>query len=276
MEQAPKLFDFRRHRLGQFDKADFIARDMIEGIKDRLAMINRGFARMLIIGDHLDILIADIQHEFGIEEIHKVALDERELIFSENADFDAVISFGVMHWLNDPTGHLIQAKRLLKPDGLFIGCMLAGQTLYELRTAFAEAETEILGGISPHVAPMAEIRDLGGLLQRAGFALPVADIDTLTVSYGSALSLMQDLRNMNETNIMQARSRKGMRKSVLSGMMDKYINNFSNEDGSLCATFDIATLTAWAPSPDQQQPLRPGSAKARLADALNTAEIKTS
>jgi hypothetical protein len=163
-------------------------------------------------------------------------------------------------------------RRALRPDGLMIAALFGGETLGELRVAFAEAEAELLGGISPRVAPMRAIRDLGGLLQRAGFALPVADSARFDVRYGSVIDLMRDLRGMGWTNALVERRRKPLKRGTLLRMADIYATRFSDPDGRLRASFDIVWLSGWAPHESQQQPLRPGSAKARLADALNTIE----
>jgi hypothetical protein len=162
-------------------------------------------------------------------------------------------------------------RRALKPDGLMVAAMFGGQTLNELRTAFAEAEARIEGGISPRVAPMAEIRDLGALLQRAGFALPVADSITLTVEYDTSIHLMNDLRNRAETNALIAR-RRTLKRETLAMAADVYSSNYTKASGRIGATFEFVFLTGWAPSEDQQKPLRPGSAQQRLADALGVAE----
>jgi SAM-dependent methyltransferase len=170
-------------------------------------------------------------------------------------------------------GVLLQIRRALKPDGLFLAALFGGETLTELRQSFAAAESEIEGGVSPRVAPFADLRDLGGLLQRAGFALPVTDVDRLTVRYDSVFGLLRDLRRMGATNSLVARRRKPLRRATLRRMTEIYALQFADHDGRIRATFDIVWLSGWAPHPDQQQPLKPGSAKARLADALGVREI---
>ena len=174
--------------------------------------------------------------------------------------------------MNDLPGTLVQIRRALKPDGLFIGAMLGGDTLHELRGAFAEAETVQDGGVSPRVAPFADIRDLGSLLQRAGLALPVADLDRVVVTYPTPLHLLQDLRGMGETNCLVERRRTPLRRSTLNAMCAQYSARWAGADGRIPATFDVIYLTGWAPHASQQQPLPPGSAKARLADALGAEE----
>jgi SAM-dependent methyltransferase len=193
----------------------------------------------------------------------------------EEGSQDLAVSAMLMHALNDPVGHLVQLRRALKPDGLLLAALFGGQTLHELRASLAEAEAEVEGGLSPRVAPMAEIRDLGALLQRAGFAMPVADAERLTVTYATPLHLMRELRAMGETNILSARRRQPLRRGTLMRACDIYAIHFAAPDGRVRATFEIVFLTGWAPAPDQPQPLRPGSAKARLADALGVPEVST-
>jgi SAM-dependent methyltransferase len=185
---------------------------------------------------------------------------------------DLVIHALSLHWANDPLGQLIQCRRALKPDGLFLAVMFGGQTLQELRASLAEAESLVTGGLSPRVLPMAEIRDLGALMQRAGFALPVADSVTQTVHYTDLPALMADLRAMGETSALAARPRHFTRRDILTKAEAIYRANFPAPDGRITATFEVIFLTGWAPHESQQQPLRPGSAKARLADALRVPE----
>ncbi|SMP05182.1 hypothetical protein SAMN06265373_101531 [Shimia sagamensis] len=186
---------------------------------------------------------------------------------------DLVIHGLGLHWANDPVGQVIQCRRALKDDGLCLVVTFGGKTLHELRAALAQAEVEITGGLSPRVAPMGEIRDLGALLQRAGLALPVADTVSLKVTYENLWSLMKDLRAMGESNALQDRLRQPTRRSVLIRASEIYVDNFM-EEGRIPATFELIFLTGWAPDASQPQPLRPGSATNRLADALCTPEIK--
>ncbi len=181
---------------------------------------------------------------------------------------DLVIHALCLHWADDPVGQLVQCLRALKPDGLLIATLFGGQTLHELRTALAEAEIAVSGGLSPRVLPMGEIRDLGGLLQRAGFALPVADTMQLTASYATAFNLMHDLRAMAETNAMSQRRRLPTPRGIFSRMAQVYHETYGNSDGRIPATYEIVTLTGWAPADSQPQPLKPGSATHRLSDAL--------
>jgi SAM-dependent methyltransferase len=203
-----------------------------------------------------------------------VAADEEALPFRDGS-LDLVVSALALQFVNDLPGVLIQIRRALKPDGLFLGALIGGETLTELRQAFAAAESEMEGGVSPRVAPFADLRELGALLQRAGFALPVADVDRLTVRYDSVFELMGDLRRMGATNALNARRRAPLKRSTLTRMAEIYAERFTDNDGRVRATFEIVWLSGWAPHPDQQQPLRPGSAKTRLAEALGTREIST-
>jgi SAM-dependent methyltransferase len=200
-----------------------------------------------------------------------LAADEEALPFAD-ASFDLIVSVLGLHWVNDLPGALIQIRQALKPDGLFLGAFLGGATLTELRSALIEAELAEEGGASPRVAPFAELRDGGGLLQRAGFALPVADADRLDVTYPDALALMRELRAMGESNVLAARRRSFTRPATLARAAAIYAEKFANADGRLRASFEIVTLTGWAPHPCQPQPLKPGSATTRLADALGVTE----
>src|SRR6202012_544789 len=178
-----------------------------------------------------------------------------------------VISALALQFVNDLPGALVQIRRALKPDGLFLAVLLGGETLTELRQAFAAAEAEIEGGVSPRVAPFADLRDIGGLLQRAGFALPVTDVDRVVVRYGNAFGLMQDLRRMGATNSLIERRKTPTRRATLVRMAEIYAERFADPDGRIRATFDIIWLSGWAPHESQQTPLAPGSARMRLADA---------
>jgi SAM-dependent methyltransferase len=201
----------------------------------------------------------------------KVQADEERLPFADES-LNLVVSLLSLHWANDLVGALIQIRQSLKPDGLFLGALLGGQTLTELRQCLTQAEAELLGGAGLRVSPFADVLDGAALLQRAGFALPVADLDRVTVRYGSALELIRDVRAMGESNVLVDRARKPLTRPVLARAAEIYRDRFSESDGRVRATFDIVTLTGWAPHPDQQQPLRPGSAKMRLADALHVKE----
>jgi SAM-dependent methyltransferase len=197
----------------------------------------------------------------------RLEADEEALPFAE-ASLDLVVSGLALHLVNDLPGTLIQIRRALKPDGLLLAALLGGATLTELRQAFLIAEEELEGGASPRVAPFADVRDLGGLLQRAQFALPVVDSDTVTVTYRDPLALMLELRAMGASNPLIERSRRPLRRATLARAIEVYTERFALADGRVPATFEIVTLTAWSPHPSQPKPLRPGSATTRLADVL--------
>ena len=202
----------------------------------------------------------------------RVVADADALALAPAAHDLIVHAFG-LHWADDPVGQLVQCRRALRPDGLFMAVAFGGQTLNELRSALAEAESRLSGGLSPRVAPMAEIRDLGGLLQRAGLALPVADADTLTATYADLGALMRDLRGMGEGNALAARSRRPAAKALFDTAQEIYRTAFGQPGGRITASYELIFLTGWAPADSQPKPLRPGSASARLAEALGTAEL---
>jgi SAM-dependent methyltransferase len=202
----------------------------------------------------------------------RIAADEEALPFADGV-LDLVISALSLQAVNDLPGALVQIRRALKPDGLFLAALFGGDTLTELRQSFAVAESELDGGVSPHVAPFADVREMGALLQRAGFALPVTDVDRITVRYASPVRLLHDLRCMGVANPLVERRRVPLRRATLMRAMEVYAERFADLDGKVRASFDIVWLSGWSPHESQQQPLRPGSAKQRLADALGTTEM---
>ena len=251
----PRIFDHKARALHRARAAGgdaFLANEAEAGLEERIGAVMRPFENRL---------------EF--------TLDADEHIAAEAGSLDLITSVLNLHAVNDLPGVLVQARRALKPDGLFLAALFGGDTLTELRQSLAAAELEILGGVSPRVAPFADVRELGGLLQRAGFALPVADVERTVVRYGDFIQLVRDLRAMGETNALVERSRKPMRRDMLAVAVDHYARHFSDPNGKLRATFDIVYLTGWAPHESQQQPLKPGSAKSRLAEALGTKELRS-
>ena len=238
----------------------FLHRLARDGIEERLAVVNRPLTTAAVVTGHP----AAWQGLRGA----RVVPDDEVLALEEGA-FDLVVHAMALHWANDPVGQLIQCRRALKPDGLLLAVFPGGETLADLRAALAEAEVALTGGLSPRVLPMGEIRALGALLQRAGLALPVADAERHRVQYRSALHLMRDMRAMGEGNALAARPRHFTRRGVLMEAARRYPGA---GDGPVHAMFELITLTGWAPAPSQPQPLRPGSAVQRLADALSTAE----
>ncbi len=281
------LIRLRRRRAAALGPAAFLLDRVADDLADRLAAVLRRFdlavdlatpgeavrAALARLGSIGTIIAADAAPERGATRAHKlVVADEEALPFRDGA-LDLVVSALALQFVNDLPGVLVQIRRALKPDGLFLAALIGGATLTELRHAFAAAESEVEGGISPRIAPFADLRDLGALLQRAGFALPVADADTVTVRYDSAFALMHDLRRMGATNALVARRRTPLKRATLMRMAQIYAQRFADADGRVRATFEIVWLSGWAPHPRQQQPLKPGSAKARLADALGTREL---
>lgn len=273
MQTPPDLFDRkllaqRRLRAARFGtEGEFLHHEIADQVSERLEDVNKTFTSAAVIGPKAEIWAGAL----GIPAIQSV--EDNDLLDLKENSLDLAVHGLALHWANDPVGQLVQMRRALKPDGLMITAMFGGQTLNELRTSLAEAETEIDGGLSPRIAPMGEIRDLGGLIQRAGLALPVADSVNLTVTYETPLHLMRDLRAMGETNVMHARRKTPLRRETLMRAMDIYVEHFAEADGRIPATFEIVFLTGWAPSETQQKALRPGSAKARLADALGIPEL---
>jgi SAM-dependent methyltransferase len=245
--------------------AMFLHERAIAQLKERLEEVNRTFTSVAIVTAFPEVWAKCVPGA--------TMIPEAELLEFGAEKHDLVIHALSLHWANDPVGQMIQCRNALQPDGMFLAVLFGGQTLHELRASIAEAEVKLHGGLSPRVAPMAELRDLGGLLQRAGFALPVADNDRVTVTYKTVLDLMHDLRAMGEVNVMRERRRTTLTSGFFSEISDVYNSTFMQNINILPATFDMIYLTGWAPDPSQQQPLRPGSAVARLADALGVEEF---
>lgn len=244
----------------------FLVREAVEGVRARLAPVNRAFATALALdGD----AAAGFQDLAAVWNTASFGAGERLEAASDG--YDLVASVLALHGFNDLPGVLLQIRRALKPDGLFVAALFGGATLTELRESFASGEVATVGGVSPRVAPMADVRELGGLLQRAGFALPVADVERTIVRYREFATLANDLRVMGETNALTARQRR-LSRATLAAALAHYEARYGDEDGRLRATFDIVYLTGWAPHESQPKPLPPGSAKTRLADALGTVE----
>lgn len=292
---AMTLFDRRAWRLHRGRAAgpgvvDFLHAEIADRLIDRLDDVGRQFRVALDLGAYRGALSRALASRPGIERLVmaepaaplldlakqvgglRVAADPELLPFRQSS-FDLAVSALVLHWVADLPGALIQLRRALKPDGLLLAAMFGGATLGELRTALIEAELAEEGGASPRVSPTADLADAAALLQRAGFALPVADADTITVTYPDMLALLRDLRGMGETNALAARRRTGLRRATLARAAAIYAERFGLADGRIPATFEILYLTGWAPAASQPKPLRPGSAQHRLADALGTVEI---
>ena len=267
---------------------DFLLARVAEDLAERLAIVRRTFPLAANIGAHHGLVSRAIKGIAGVETIidvdataellvHcpglRVVADEEALPFAD-ASLDLVVSGLSLQLVNDLPGALVQMRRALKPDGLFLGALLGGATLKELREAWLAAEAEVTGGASPRVAPFADVRDMGSLLQRAGFALPVVDSDTVTVTYADPLALMREIKVMGGSNMLSARGRVPVTRGLLLRAAEIYAERFAAADGRVAATFEILTLTAWAPDESQPKPLRPGSAQTRLAEALGVKETK--
>ena len=268
MSSTPKLTDRQALKLHRKRAAAvpclFLHQEAAVEIEERLAEVNKSFLRPALVG-HVTAPISALFN--GMSPV----ADDNELKFP-NGPHDLIVHVFGLHWADDPIGQLVQSRLSMQPDGLFLGVMFGGATLQELRACLAEVEAQMLSGLSPRVLPMGDLRDLGGLLQRAGFALPVADSRKLTVRYPDLATLVTDLRGMGETNALHDRHR-GMLPRAFFGEVERlYRSNFGDDEGYLTATFELVFLTGWAPSDTQQKALQPGSAKARLSDALGVPE----
>ncbi len=286
LSSAPQIFDrpLIRRRLARAlasGAEDFLLPRAAADLVDRLAPVQREFRAVLDLGTPRPVLAAALAEALPGAVLTRAAPAPepenprwRTVVADGEAQpfapgtFDLAASVLALHGFNDLPGALVQVRRALKPDGFFLAGLLGGQSLTELRAALTAAEAEIAGGASPRVAPFSDLRDLGALLGRAGLALPVTDTDVLTVRYASVFGLFADLRAMGATNALTARSRAPMGRRLLARAAEIYAERFSDPDGRLRATFELVWLSGWAPDPSQQKPLKPGSAKVRLADAL--------
>jgi SAM-dependent methyltransferase len=291
MAAAPQIFDrkllrVRRDRIAA-EKAhanipDFLLERVADDFAERLPIVRRDFPIAVSLGAYQGLLadrlrrLPTVGTIIDVEPSHsallrarglKVVADEEALPFAANS-LDLVVSGLSLQLVNDLPGALVQINRALKPDGLFLGAMLAGETLKELREAWILAEDELLGGASPRVAPFADVRELGGLLQRAGFALPVADNDVIEVTYSSPLALLQEVKAMAASNMLIERRRTPVTRGLLLRAAEIYQQRFGLPNGRVPATFEIVTLTGWVPHESQQQPLQPGSAQVSLTEIL--------
>lgn len=299
-DTRPLLFDTtmlarRRDRamaLGHAGGADFLVREVASILAERLADVPRPFPRMLLHGTGAGAVVRalrpggeglvqlDPSPAMATAAARAAPAAETRVMAGEVLDagegaFDAAISTLLLHAANDPVGLLVQLRRALRPDGLMLAALFGGETLHELRASLAEAEAEVSGGLSPRISPMGEVRDLGGLLGRAGFAMPVADVERFRVTYATPFHLMRELRAMGETSILAHRLRHPSPRRLFARMAEIYAHHFPAEDGRVRATFEVVFLSGWAPAPGQPQPRRPGSASHRLADALGTVEVPT-
>lgn len=295
MTGAPSIFDSnlirdrRDRRAATAGAHEFLLTRVAEDFADRLSIVRRTFKLAASIGAYHGTVSRRLRTMPNVEAIvdvemssallamcdgPRVSANAETLPFGE-ASLDLIVSGLAWQLVNDVPGVLAQARKALKPDGLLLAALLGGDTLKELREAWLLAESEVLGGASPRVAPFADVRDLGGLLQRAGFALPVADSDAFSVTYASPLAMMKDLQGMAASNMLAERRRVPVTRRLLMRAAEIYAERFALSDGRVPATFEIVTLTAWVPHESQQKPLRPGSAQKRLADALGVTEQST-
>ncbi|HWM49647.1 MAG TPA: methyltransferase domain-containing protein [Xanthobacteraceae bacterium] len=291
MATTPVIFDrplLRAHarRARALTPATFLIDRVADDLADRLGAVLRQFPLALDLGTPTAAVRSRIGRNEAVGRVIRagvqgggadaddVVADEEALPFRD-ASLDLVVSALALQAVNDLPGTLVQIRRVLKPDGLFLAAMLGGDTLTELRESFFVAEATTEGGVSPRVAPFVAVREAGALLQRAGFALPVVDVDRITVRYASAVDLMYDLRRMGATNPLAERRRVPLRRETFLRTTQVYAERFADADGRVRATFDIVWLSGWAPHESQQTPLAPGSAKTRLADALGTRELPT-
>lgn len=258
------LLRARRNRASAgFAAHDFLLREAAARLAERLCDIKQSFPLALDLGCHRGEFAQELRAQAGHgvgRLIHsdlsaamlahapspRLVADEETLPFAPQS-LDLVVSLLNLHWVNDLPGALVQIRRCLKPGGLFLGALLGGHTLHELRQALSEAEIEVEGGLSARVSPLIDVRDAGALLQRAGFAMPVADVDTIGVSYPDPLALMRELRGMGESNALRLRRRNFLRRQTLARACLAYHEKFAAPDGRVRASFQLITLTGWAP-----------------------------
>ncbi len=275
-DAPPRLFDrallrARQDRAARLGPESFLLDRVAVDMAERQHAVLREFSDGIDVGTPGDQVRAALNER--VVRLRAVALpiSDIEPLALAPVSIDLAVSALALQFVNDLPGVFAQIRRALKPDGLFLAAIIGGETLTELRQSFAAAEAEVEGGVSPRVSPFADLRDLGALLQRAGFALPVTDVDRIVVRYDNAFALMQDLRRMGATNILNERRRTPSRRATFVRMAQIYAERFSDPDGRIRATFDIVWLSGWAPHESQQKPLKPGSAKASLADAVRKA-----
>ncbi|MBK9079950.1 MAG: methyltransferase domain-containing protein [Hyphomicrobium sp.] len=295
MSGAPSIFDRallrdrRNRRAGEATRHDFLLERVADDFAERLSIVRRTFPMAANIGAYHGVVSRRLRQNASVGSMIDVevspallaqcdgpsVLADSEVLPFAPESLDLIVSGLAWQLINDIPGVLAQARRALKPDGLLLAAFLGGDTLKELRQAWLAAEAEILGGASPRVAPFADVRDLGGLLQRAGFALPVADSDVFHVTYADPLAMMREVQGMAASNMLVERRRVPVTRGLLMRACEIYAERFALADGRIPATFEIITLTAWVPHESQQKPLKPGSATMRLAEALGVEEHGT-
>jgi SAM-dependent methyltransferase len=276
---APMLFDralllARQRRARRLGVAEFLLDRVAEDMEERLRAVLRDFSDVANVWTPGEVLRGSIRERFKTSTHLRLEDSPDEVLPFQPGSLDLIISALAFQFVNDLPGVLAQVRRALRPDGLLLAAMIGGDTLTELRQCFAAAEAECEGGVSPRVAPFADLRDVGGLLQRAGFALPVTDLDHIVVRYDNAVALMADLRRMGATNILVERRRTPTRRATLLRMAQIYAERFADRDGRIRVTYDVIWLSGWAPHESQPKPLQPGSAKASLEAAVKRREPK--
>jgi SAM-dependent methyltransferase len=280
MDKIPSIFDLRllearraRARRLAVPGADFLFERAVSDLGDRLAAVQRKFPRAAIIGPDTGALATWLESAIN-GEVETAAIEagpSGERLALEAGSIDLAVSVLALQWVNDLPGVMAQIRRALRPDGLFLGVLVGGETLKELRDVLTSAESELRGGAAPRIAPFADLRDMGGLLQRAGFALPVTDTDRVVVRYDTMFALVRDLRAMGATSVLVDRDPRPLTREVAARAAILYAERHADPDGRIRATFDLISLSGWAPDASQPKPLKPGSAKLRLQDAIEAA-----
>ncbi len=267
----PALLRKRQARAAQTGAETFLLDRVVEDLGERLHAVVRDFKNAADLGSPghgaADVIAASVKQSRHVDW----PLSESEALPLAAASLDLIVSALALQFVNDLPGVLAQIRRALQPDGYFLAATIGGDTLTELRQSFAEAEVTLDGGLSPRVIPMLDLRDAGALLQRAGFALPVTDVDRVTVRYDNMFGLMRDLRRMGATNMLMDRRRTPLRRATLLRAAEIYAQRFSDADGRIRATFDIVWMAGWSPDESQPKPLKPGSAKMSLEEAVKKA-----
>jgi SAM-dependent methyltransferase len=267
-EPSPQIFDRELYLARQSNATHDLQNMVAAELGDRLSIILKQFPKALVIAQNPQVAAETLKLMSGVERLDVLAPPSGDALELPDSEYDAIFSLLDLHCVNDVPGHLAQLARGLKPDGLLLVAFFAGDTLFELREAWLQSEIEVTGGVSPRVAPMIGVRELGGLMQRAGLALPVADLDRTIVRYADAFALMGEVKNFGYSNPLCGRSLKLVSKRFISKVAEHYHQHFADEDGRVRATLEIAWAMAWKPHGSQPKPLKPGSASHRLADIL--------
>jgi SAM-dependent methyltransferase len=278
VSEAPQIFDRARYAArvakARREGPDILNRTLAAELAERVSLITRSFSRACVIAPDPDLAAEALAATGRITVVQRRAPPEGEDFGFAAGAFDAIFNLADLHAMNDVPGALVQMRQALSPDGLLLACLFAGDTLAELRQSWLAAEAAVTGGATPRVAPMIGMRELGALLQRVGLALPVADLDRTVVRYADALAVIHEIGRLGMANVMRGRSQAFVSRRLLAAVLDHYHAHFADADGRIRATIELAWLTAWSPHESQQQPLKPGSAKMRLAEALSVPETR--